>query len=151
MMRPPPGNALLTSSICADMDRAVGTRAVTHVQRSLHGASQSGHGGRVTAPSMSTSTMTKKAPRRWTRWRCSACWPASGSVLMASRRVLQQPKAQLKHQAMLVLAREQERNRLSRLQVPSVAAEMRQDASRKASLCEKDNQTSRRSVRAYDG
>jgi hypothetical protein len=61
---------------------------------------------------------------------------------MASRRVLQQPKAQLKHQAMLVLAREQERNRLSRLQVPSVAAEMRQDASRKASLCEKDDQTS---------
>ena len=27
---PAPGNALLTSSICADMDRAVGTRAVTH-------------------------------------------------------------------------------------------------------------------------
>jgi hypothetical protein len=43
---------------------------------------------------------------------------------------------------MLVLAREQERNRLSRLEVPSVAAEMRQDASRKATLCKKDNQTS---------
>jgi uncharacterized protein YecE (DUF72 family) len=89
---PAPGNALLTSSICADMDRAVGTRAVTHVQRSLHGASQSGHGSRVTAPSMSTSTMTKKAPRRWTRWRYSACWPASGLVLMASRRVLHNRK-----------------------------------------------------------
>jgi hypothetical protein len=43
---------------------------------------------------------------------------------------------------MLAQAMQQERNRLSRLQVPSVAAEMRQDASRKASLCEKDDQTS---------
>src|ERR1700733_9350043 len=86
-MRPPPGNAPLTSSICVDMDRAVGTRAVTHVQRSLHGVRQSRHGSRVIAPSTSTSTMTKKAPRRWTRWRYSACWPTKwlGSGGFASR------------------------------------------------------------------
>ena len=30
--------------------------------------------------------MTKKALRRWTRWRCSACWPANGSVLTPCQR-----------------------------------------------------------------
>ena len=136
MLRPH-GNALLTSSICGVMALAADTRDITRERRSPPGASRSKSGSRAIATSMSTSTMIKKAPRQWTHWRCFACWPASGSVLMASRRVLQQPKGQLKHQAMLVLAREQERNRLSRLQVPSVAAEIRQDASRNGERMQK--------------
>src|SRR3984885_5876049 len=53
---------------------------------------------------------------------------------------------------MLAHAIQQERNRLSRLQVPSVAPEMRQDALERR-VCAKRTiePLSRRSLRAYDG
>ena len=73
MMRPPHGNALLTSSICADMDRAAGTRVVTHGRRSPTGASRSWRGSGAIATSMSISTMIKRAPHLWMRSRCTAC------------------------------------------------------------------------------
>ena len=92
-MPPPRGNALLTSSICADMDQAAGTRVVTREQRSPPGASRSWRGSGAIATSMSISTMIKRAPHLWMRSRCSACSRARLRCLRIACRNSREPRS----------------------------------------------------------